>query len=122
MEPISLDDAYRMTAYIYGEQNAVRPVTATFSHFVEVCGMLTIHDRMKKKEGLNFIDALCKALGWYFPLMAKLRVRSVEELVYRKYPYACPYCGLAPHRDSQCKLVHGHGTINHEELRRLYDR
>ena len=61
-----------MTAYIYSEQNAIRPVTATLSHFVEVCGMLTIHDRKKRREGVDFTDALCKALGWYFPLLAKL--------------------------------------------------
>jgi NTP pyrophosphatase (non-canonical NTP hydrolase) len=33
-----------------------------------------------------------------------------------------PVLRFGSHRDSQCKLVHGHGTINHEELRRLYDR
>ena len=87
MKTVSLDELYRMTAFIYSEQNAIRPVAATFSHFVEVCGMLTIHDRRKKKEGLDFVDALCKALGWYFPLLAKLRIRSVEELIFRKYPY-----------------------------------
>jgi hypothetical protein len=92
MKTVSLDEAYRMTAFIYSEQNAIRPVAATFSHSVEVCGMLTIHDRRKKKEGLDVVDALCKALGWYFPLLAKLRIRSVEELIFRKYPYVCPYC------------------------------
>ncbi len=52
--------------------------------------------------------------------MTKLRVRSLEALIYRKYPYACPYCGLAPHRDSQCKLVRGSGTFDHVRLRQLY--
>lgn len=123
MAPSSLDDLYRMTAYIYSEQNAIRPVAATFSHFVEVCGMLTIHDRRKKKEGVDFIDALCKALGWYFPLMAKLRVRSVEELIFRKYPYACPYCRKTPHEDKICKTVRGtEQTVDHAAIRRLYDR
>ncbi len=35
MKLVRLDDLYRMTAYIYSEQNAIRPVTATLSHFVE---------------------------------------------------------------------------------------
>jgi NTP pyrophosphatase (non-canonical NTP hydrolase) len=52
--------------------------------------------------------------------MTKLRVKSLEDLIYRKYPYACPYCGLAPHRGSQCKLVRGPGTFDHERLRQLY--
>lgn len=123
MKRIGLDELYRMTAYIYSEQNAIRPVAATFAHFVEVCGMLTVHDRRKKKEGLNFIDALCKALGWYFPLMAKLKVRSVEDLIFRKYPRVCPYCRKSPHEDLVCKTVKGTAsTVDHAALRRQYDR
>jgi NTP pyrophosphatase (non-canonical NTP hydrolase) len=122
MHRATLDEMYRMTAYIYSEQNAVRPVAATLAHFVEVCGMLTIHDRRKKKEGLDFVDALCKSLAWYFPLLAKLRTRSVEEVVFRKYPLVCPYCRKAPHEDRVCKTVKGtESTVNHASLRRLYD-
>ena len=122
MKTVSLDELYRMTAFIYSEQNAIRPVATTFSHFVEVCGMLTIHDRRKKKEGLDFVDALCKALGWYFPLLAKLRIRSVEELIFRKYPYVCPYCRRAPHEDGICKSVRGtESTVNHSVLREFYE-
>lgn len=122
MKLVSLDQIYRMTAYIYSEQNAIRPVANTFSHFVEVCGMLTIHDRRKKREGLEFVDALCKALGWYFPLLAKLRVKSVEEIVFRKYPYVCPYCRKAPHEDRICKTVRGtDATVDHSSLRVFYE-
>ena len=71
MTDLSLDDLYKMVAHIYREQNAIRSPSSTFSHFVEVCGMLTIHDRKKKREGATVIDALCKALGWYFPLTAR---------------------------------------------------
>jgi NTP pyrophosphatase (non-canonical NTP hydrolase) len=116
-----LDDLYKMVALIYNDQNIARSPAATFGHFVEVCGMLTMHDRKKRREGdLTITDALCKALGWYFPLMAKMRVKSIEDLIYRKYPYACPYCGLAPHRDAECKLVQGLRTLDHARLRRLY--
>jgi NTP pyrophosphatase (non-canonical NTP hydrolase) len=122
LQPIPLDDLYKMVAQIYSGQNIARSPSTTFGHFVEVCGMLTMHDRKKRQDGsLTVTDALCKALGWYFPLMAKMRVKSVEELIYRKYPYACPYCGLAPHRDGVCKLVWGTGqTLDHDRLRRLY--
>lgn len=47
---LRLDDLYRMTAFIYGDRNSTRPKEATFAHFVEVCGMLTVHDRGKRKE------------------------------------------------------------------------
>jgi hypothetical protein len=107
-QTLRLDDLYRMVASIYADQNIARSPAATFGHFLEVCGMLTMHDRKKRREvDITVTDALCKALGWYFPLMAKMRVKSVEELIYRKYPYARPYCGLAPHRDSNCNLFRG---------------
>lgn len=91
-----LDDLYKMVAYIYGDKLSSRSSEATFSHLVEVCGMLTIHDRDKKREGLDVTDALCKALGWYFPLLAKFKVESIEQLVFRKFPLVCPYCREAP--------------------------
>src|SRR3954465_10222735 len=102
---VRLDDLYRMIAYIYSDKNTDRTATATFAHFVEVCGMLTIHDRKKKREGLDVTEALCKALGWYFPLLAKMRIQSVEALVFRKFPLVCPYCRSAPHKEAECKLV-----------------
>src|ERR1700740_2191578 len=91
-----LDDLYKMVAYIYGDKLSSRSTAATFAHLVEVCGMLTIHDRKKKREGLDVADALCKALGWYFPLLAKFKVSSVEKLIFRKFPLCCPYCREAP--------------------------
>jgi NTP pyrophosphatase (non-canonical NTP hydrolase) len=117
----SLDELYKMTTHIYSEQNAHRPASATFAHFVEVCGLLTIHTRKKKRESVSFEDALCKALGWYFPLLAKFRVSSVEELIYRKFPYACPYCRECPHVDSKCKTVKGtEPTVNHKAIQKKY--
>jgi NTP pyrophosphatase (non-canonical NTP hydrolase) len=117
-----LDDLYRMVAHIYGQQNEERSLSTTFTHFVEVCGMLTIHDRPRVRNGIDVETALCKALGWYFPLMAKLKVDSVEELVFRKYPYACPYCRLVPHDDIKCKTIKGvEKTVNHEALRAKYN-
>ena len=114
---LRLDELYHMTAYIYGDRNSVRSKEATFAHFVEVCGMLTVHDRKKKRESFDMTDALCKALGWYFPLLAKLRVRSVEQLVFRKFPNVCPYCRRQPHQDLICKQVKGtEKTLNHQDV------
>ena len=121
MNPIRLDDLYHMVANIYYEQNSLRSTAATYAHFVEVCGMLAVHDRKKKKSGIIVETALCKALGWYFPLLAKLRVRSVEELIFRKYPWVCPYCREAPHNDRNCKLVRGtEQTVNHDLVKKFY--
>jgi NTP pyrophosphatase (non-canonical NTP hydrolase) len=118
---LRLDDLYKMIAHIYVEQNAHRPASATFAHFVEVCGMLTVHSRNKKREGATFVDAICKALGWYFPLMAKFKVTSIEEIIFRKYPYVCPYCRLKPHEDISCKTTRGTSkTVDHAALRSAY--
>lgn len=112
-----LDDLYKMVAYIYGDKLSSRSSEATFSHLVEVCGMLTIHARDKKREGIDVTDALCKALGWYFPLVAKFKVASIEALVFRKFPWVCPYCREAPHDEAKCKQVKGTlATVNHEDL------
>lgn len=119
--PLRLDDLYKMIAHIYSEQNAQRPASATFAHFVEVCGMLTVQARSKEREGVKFPEALCKALGWYFPLMAKFKVSSVEDLIFRKYPFVCPYCRLKQHDDTECKTVRGSiQTVNHPALRSAY--
>ena len=120
---LSLDDLYHMVANIYGERNAERPVSATFAHFVEVCGVLTAHDRGKTRQQLSIEDALCKALGWFFPLMAKFRVASVEDLVFRKFPRVCPYCRLTPHNEAVCKNVRGtERTVDKDALRIEFQR
>ncbi len=119
---ISLDDLYHMVSYIYSDKNSERPISMTFSHFVEVCGMLTIHGKNKNREEVNMEAALCKALGWFFPLMAKLKVKSLQELLFRKYPNVCPYCRLPQHQEGKCKQVLGTAkTVNHSELRDIYE-
>jgi NTP pyrophosphatase (non-canonical NTP hydrolase) len=117
---LSLDDLYLMTAHIYSHRNEERSIEATFAHFVEVCGMLSLHGRPKRREGIDVPDALCKALGWLFPLCAKLGVVSVERLLFRKYPNACPYCRKCPHDERWCKIVKGtKNTVDHRALREL---
>src|SRR5262249_6046412 len=122
MSQYSLDDLYLMVASIYGEQNAQRPSSATFAHFVEVCGMLTIHDRKKKREEFEVEDALCKSLVWFFPLLAKFKVSSLEDLIFRKYPFACPYCRECPHKDLICKTTKGtKQTVDDKALRAKHE-
>jgi NTP pyrophosphatase (non-canonical NTP hydrolase) len=106
-ESLSLDDLYHMTAHIYGDRNSSRSKENTFAHFVEVCGMLTVEARQKRRGSFVFTDGLCKTLAWYFPLLAKLKIRSVEELIFRKFPNLCPYCRKSPHEEGICKNVRG---------------
>lgn len=120
---LRLDDLYRMTAFIYHDANLGRSREATLLHFVEVCGMLTMLDRKKKRDRTDMAGALSKALGWYFPLLAKMGVGSVERLIFTKYPGVCPYCRKAPHVESECKLVKGTDRVlSHEQVRALTSR
>ena len=116
----TLDDLYYMVSYIYSEKNAERSKATTFSHFVEVCGMLTQLD-LNKNRKKDIVDALCKSLGWYFPLLAKFRVNSLQELIFRKFPKVCPYCRNEIHDELNCKEVKGSGTENHDELLEIYN-
>lgn len=121
VEKFSLDDLYYMTASVYSEQNIQRTTNTTFTHFVEVCGMLTINCGHKKKENLTFEDAICKALGWFFPLVARFKIKSIQEVIFMKYPYACPYCRRIPHQDVDCKMLKGTlPTVDHEGLRKVH--
>jgi hypothetical protein len=119
---LRLDDLYRMTSFIYHDANLGRSREATLLHFVEVCGMLTLLDRKKKRDRVDVPGALCKALGWYFPLLAKMGVESVERLIFTKYPKVCPYCRNSPHIEQQCKLVKGtEGVLSHEMVSKLME-
>jgi nucleoside phosphorylase/NTP pyrophosphatase (non-canonical NTP hydrolase) len=110
-----------MVAHIYIDKNYERPALSTFSHLFQICGSFSTFIQNKKKEGLDFEDALCKALGWYFPLMAKFKVLSIEEIIYRKYPNVCPYCRQSPHNDKICKTVKGTmATVDHPSLIKKY--
>jgi hypothetical protein len=120
---LTLDDLYKMVSHIYSEQNLHRPARETFAHFVETCGMLALNERGKKIEEATVESALCKALGWFFPLMSKFKVASVEELVFRKFPYVCPYCRKCPHVDEGCKTVVGtKNTLNPKAVRDFYKK
>lgn len=119
MKP-SLDQLYKMTAFIYHDANLGRSRESTLLHFVEVCGMLTLLARKKRRERVDVSGALCKALGWYFPLLAKMGVESAEHLLFAKYPRACPYCRKSPHAELECKLIKGtDNVLAHGKVRAL---
>jgi NTP pyrophosphatase (non-canonical NTP hydrolase) len=44
-------------------------------------------------------------------------------MIFRKFPYVCPYCRKEPHNDAICKAVRGaKPTVDHEALRTEYER
>ena len=79
--------------------------------------MLTIHDRRKKKEGLKCHRRSLQGTRMIFRCWQNSKVRSVEDLVFRKFPYVYPYCRQVPHNEGQCKIVIGtSASVDHASL------
>jgi NTP pyrophosphatase (non-canonical NTP hydrolase) len=118
---LSLDDVYKMVSYVFHEKNERRSLEATYAHLVEVCGLLVVHQQHKTDSNRKKIDSVCKVLAWYFPMLAKARVRSAEDLIFRKFPRVCPYCRQAPHMQHNCKAANLNMVIiDYHELRKVY--
>ena len=64
-----------------------------------------------------------KSLAWFFALCGKMGVRSLQEMIWSKYPYVCPYCLKKPHNDEECKKYkEEHRDPDWEKLEELYSK
>lgn len=97
-----LDDWYYAINSIYFDRNYYRDVGSIFAHLVEIVGGLTVLVTGKSKQGIEVWSHISKAIGWWFALCGKLNVGSVENLLWSKFPYVCPYCRKCPHDESDC--------------------
>lgn len=97
-----LDDWYRITNRIFWNQNFQRDPSAIFSHLVEVIGGLSALASSKRKAGANPETYIVKALAWWLALCGKLGVKSVEDLLWDKFPGVCPYCQELRHNPDVC--------------------
>lgn len=118
---VELDDIYKVVAYIYHEKNERRERESTFSHLSEASGFLAAQCSKPNPDLISITSSLCRTLGWYFPLLAKARIRSAEGLIFRKFPSVCPYCMKVPHDPTTCKL-NPNEKVNYNELRHFYDK
>lgn len=57
----------------------------------------------KEKEHVDRDTHMAKAVAWWLALCGKVGVRSVEELVWGKFPGVCPYCLKQPHHNDICE-------------------
>jgi hypothetical protein len=99
----SLDQWYITINKIYWNRNYYQGVSQTFSHLVEVIGGLSFLASEKKKEEGDPETYMPKAIAWWLALCGKLGVKSVEEMLWNKFPSICPYCQMSPHVDRACK-------------------
>jgi NTP pyrophosphatase (non-canonical NTP hydrolase) len=101
--PRTLEDWYKRVNGIYFDRNFYRSVESIFCHLVEVGRGLGIAASKRRKRDLNPEDFLPKSLAWWFALCGRVGIPSVEDMLWAKFPNACPYCREIPHRGEACK-------------------
>jgi hypothetical protein len=97
-----LDDWYRDINRIYLDQNFYRDSFSIFAHLVEVVGGLSLLETEKVKPNVEPFEFVSKAIAWWLALCGKTGIRSVEQMLWQKFPYACPYCEEQPHVNDPC--------------------
>ena len=78
-------------------------------HLVEVIGGLSLVASRKGRLDIDpdaWIDKFpAKSLGWWMVLCGKVGIKSVSDLLWAKFPYACSYCHRCPHSQSACATI-----------------
>src|SRR6185369_2948895 len=100
-----LDDWYRSLNWIYAHRNFDKPPVAVLAHLVEVIGGVSMLASGKKKPKVDPQEFIAKSIAWWFALCARFRVKSVEDLLWIKFPAVCPYCQKSECDAVQCKQL-----------------
>ena len=99
----SLDEWYKALNAVYWFRNFDRDRMHLFAHLVEVFGGISLLASNKPKPGVHPEQFVPKALAWWLTLSGTVGVRSVGDMVWAKFPYACPYCRRCPHDPVECE-------------------
>lgn len=110
-----LDQWYVSLNATYFHRNFQRTASDICLHLIEVIGGLSLLASNKSKPGVDKEVQAPKALAWWLALCGKVGVRSVEAMIWDKFPAACPYCQLSVHRQDLCvqKKAQEHGPPWH---------
>ena len=103
IKPISLDEWYLLINRIYLYKNYDKSSYSIFSHFVEILGGLSLIISGKKKSNVKPENYFPKLITWWFALCGKVGIKSVEKIIWTKFPGVCPYCKKNPHKERECK-------------------
>jgi pyrimidine deaminase RibD-like protein/NTP pyrophosphatase (non-canonical NTP hydrolase) len=98
-----LDEWYIAVNSIYWNRNFGRDASAILAHLVEVVGGLSCVASRKKKPGVDPNAFVAKAVAWWLALCGKLGVKSVEDMLWDKFPGVCPYCQRSKHDPDECR-------------------
>lgn len=109
-----------MLHQLYGPtQNYAKTPYEVHSHLTEVCGIFAKH-LFKKKDIDTARQFLPKIFAWAVALLKTMRPEhgDLEEIILKKFPGVCPYCGKAP-----CECWRGEKpTLDAQGLRNTYYR
>jgi pyrimidine deaminase RibD-like protein len=97
-----IDEWYRTVNAIYWNRNYYCDEMNLFTHLVEVSGGLSLLASHKKKQDVVPENFIPKALAWWMALCGKVRVRSVSDMLWTKFPSRCPYCQQKRHDNDEC--------------------
>jgi hypothetical protein len=118
-----LDDWYLVINRIYLDRNFYRDRFSIFAHLVEILGGLSLLASKKEKTGVTPETFVPKALAWWMALCGKHGVRSIEDMLWQKFPQVCPYCHRRPHEHDPCVEKKATGEVlDWGALRQLADR
>lgn len=113
-----LNEWVDMLDAIYGgTQNYSKSLYQVHSHLTEVCGVYVKH-YFKRHDHKTAATFLPKMFAWATALVVKIGPQNhdVEQLILRKFPGACPYCGERP-----CTCWKGQKpTLDGDAVRQLY--
>jgi pyrimidine deaminase RibD-like protein/NTP pyrophosphatase (non-canonical NTP hydrolase) len=97
-----LDAWYVSVNSTYFHRNFDRRPSDICLHLVEVIGGLSLLASDKSKPGIDKEGQVPKALAWWLSLCGKVGVRSVEDMIWDKFPARCPYCQNLKHVQEEC--------------------
>lgn len=97
-----LDEWYRRVNATYWNRNFSIQPAEIYAHLSEVVGGLSSVASEKYKPGVDPQRYLAKSIAWWMTLCGKMGIRSVEEMVWDKFPNACAYCHRDPHDPNVC--------------------
>lgn len=98
-----IDDWYRTVNAIYWNRNFYCDEMNLFTHLVEISGGLSLLASHKKKQDVDADTFVAKAVAWWMALCGKVRVRSISDMLWTKFPHRCPYCQQARHDNDECR-------------------
>lgn len=102
IEDRPLDDWYYSVNRIYLDRNFYRDRFSIFAHLVEVLGGLSLLASSKRKPDVTPERYVPKAIAWWMALCGKVGIRSVESMLWAKFPSVCTYCHRCPHHNDSC--------------------